>query len=322
MPAPSSHSPSRRTSALSLFLLLLGVAVVALQFCPLDEARHHPPHVETASTSQARASSLRIWTWNLNWLHHRDGAGLNKRDALDYAALARYVRQIDADVVVVQEVDGEEALRRIFDPGVYAFHVSSRDNVQRVAIVYKRSLEVVRHPDVVAVARVYSERLRYGVDLGVRDPVSGEELRILGVHLKSGCFRSPLEGPYLDGESEDACTKLRMQLPVLERWMKQRAEERSPFMLVGDFNRRFGHGESIWESWRWRMPELGLSSPTVKMRSQCWGGRYPEFIDHLVLDARAAKMMARRTTRQLLYEEQDAARHGYRLSDHCPVGFD
>ena len=274
------------------------------------------------STSPQASSSLRVWTWNLNWLHQQDDAGLNRRVAEDYEALSRYARRLDADVIVVQEVDGEEALRRIFDPGVYAFHVSSRDNVQRVAVVYRRTLEVVRYPDVVEVARVYSERLRYGVDLGVKDPVSGGELRILGVHLKSGCFRSPLGGPYLDGESEDACAKLKMQLPVLERWMKQRAEARSPFMIVGDFNRRLGAGESIWEDWRRRMPGLGLTSPTVKMQSRCWGGRYPEFIDHLVLDARAEKMMTRRTTRQLLYDEEDAARHGYRLSDHCPVGMD
>ena len=70
------------------------------------------------------------------------------------------------------------------------------------------------------------------------------------------------------------------------------------------------------------MPALGLTSPTVTMRSMCWGGRYPEFIDHIILDARAAKMMAHRPTRQLLYEEEDAARHGYKLSDHCPVGID
>ncbi len=273
---------------------------------------------EVEELSDASARKLSVVTWNLNWLHQHDGQGLTPRDADAYEALARYARELDADVVVLQEIDGEEAARRLFDPREYAFHISSRGHVQRVGIVYKRDLKVVRHADVVELARVHSERLRYGVDFSVYQ--GKRELRILGVHLKSGCFSSPLDGPYARGEREDACHKLRAQVPVLNRWMQARVEAHTPFMIAGDFNRRLRPGGDVWEMMRESVPGAGLAAPTMARTSACWGGRYPEFIDHLVVDRRAQNMLRAQGFFQMVYNEDDGERHGYKLSDHCPVG--
>jgi exonuclease III len=274
------------------------------------------PAEEMQGATQHRA--LSVVTWNMNWLHQQDKQGLTPRDGDDYGALARYARELDADVIVLQEIDGEEAARRIFDPEVYAYHISSRNHVQRVGIVYKRALRVERHPDVVELARVHSERLRYGVDFSVFH--GKRELRLLGVHLKSGCFSSPFKGPYTGGEREDACLKLEAQVPVITRWMKRRASERTPFMVVGDFNRRLRPGDAMWEAMIGEVPEAGLSAPMMRRSSQCWEGRYPEFIDHIVMDRRAAHDLRAQDVFQVIYAQEDAERHGYKLSDHCPVG--
>ena len=273
--------------------------------------------IEASPPSASRP--LSIVTWNMNWLHREDQRGVTPRDAEDYEALARYARDLDADVIILQEVDGEEAIHRLFDPSRYRYHVSSRGDVQRVAIVYRSGLHVTRHPDVVELARVHSERLRYGVDLSVFDE-RGEELRLLGVHLKSGCFSSPIDGPYAPDESERACRTLAAQLPVVARWMRRRVAERTPFVIAGDFNRRLHPDDEVWRRWHKGVPEAHLYSPTMWHRSRCWGGLYPELIDHLIWDRRAHLRFAHRPITQTIYDERDARRHGYRLSDHCPVG--
>lgn len=278
---------------------------------------------ESASSIQpsqdAMGTGLTVVSWNMNWLNQSDSAGLNPRTSEDYEALSRYASQLDADIIVVQEVDGQEAVQRVFDPHKYAYHMSSRGDVQRVGIIYKKELDVVRYPDLVLLARVSSERLRYGVDLGVKD-ASGRELRILGVHLKSGCFSSPLDGPYKEYERPDACQKLKKQVPVLTRWMESRQQERTPFMLIGDMNRRLNPEDEVWQSWKNAVGQAGLYAPTLTEHSRCWGGKYPQFIDHMILDRRALNWMRGRRFFQLMYSPEDEQRHGYKLSDHCPVG--
>jgi hypothetical protein len=59
------------------------------------------------------------------------------------------------------------------------------------------------------------------------------------VHLKSGCFDQAHSG--------SACSTLFEQVPVLETWIDQPAGEDVPFIVLGDFNRRFNlPGEPIW----------------------------------------------------------------------------
>ena len=230
---------------------------------------------------------LVIASWNMNWLHREDGRGPIARDERDYAALRRYARDLDADVIALQEVDGAEAIGRIFDPSVYRAHVSSRDNAQRVAIVYKHALRVTRHPDLVSLARVHSERLRYGVDLSIHR--HDRSVRILAVHLKSGCFSSPIEGAgagaIAPGDDARACRVLASQMPPLTRWMRQRVEDNEAFVIAGDMNRRLHRTEQMWRRLSGSAP--GLDAPTLSRRSWCWEGSYPQFIDHLLTDARA-----------------------------------
>lgn len=207
--------------------------------------------------------------------------------------------------------------RRVFDPARYDFHFSSRAHTQRVGFAYRKGLELERHPDLVQLARVHSERLRYGVDVTIRR--GDRSVRLLVVHLKSGCFSSPLDGPINDEDDAKACRKLAAQLPVLERWIHQRVEAREPFVILGDFNRRFLPQDDVWARLSGAHPGAGLGAPTRTERSRCWEGRYPDFIDHFVLDARARVGLEPDAFEQLLYTPEDRRRHGDRLSDHCPA---
>ena len=163
------------------------------------------------SSSPHPSGRLRIATWNIENLHAQDGGQVYpnssvKRYPIDYERIKCYTRLIDADIVAVQEIDGEEALRRVFDNDVYDFHMSSRNTSQDTGFAYKKGLTVTERPD-------YTALDVGGVRRGCRIDVThnGKTIRLMSVHLKSGCFSN--------NHSGSACNKLKQQVPKLEEWI-------------------------------------------------------------------------------------------------------
>lgn len=256
----------------------------------------------------AAQAPLRVATWNLEWLTERESpAGAPRSDA-DFAALARYADVLDADVVALQEVDGPAAAARVFSPERYAFYFEPGDNLQRTGFAVRRSLTVVDDPDYVAL-RNGNERLRAGAVITVS--VAGRPLRLMSVHLKSGCFARPL------ADDSDACQSLRPQIPLLEAWIDRAAASDTAFVVLGDFNRRLGTpGDEVWATLDDADPaDADLTAVTEGRVSACENGRYPDYIDHLVLDRQAAGWLVPGSFRQLVYDDGETAQ----LSDHCPI---
>jgi endonuclease/exonuclease/phosphatase family metal-dependent hydrolase len=253
-------------------------------------------------------TQIRIATWNIKWLNAEDNKGVVKRQTVDYERLQRYARQLDADVIALQEIDGPEAAARIFDPKEYAFHFPKKRQVQSVGFAIRRSLPFQARPDLSALAQ---RHLRPGADLSVK--VAGQELRLLSVHLKAGCVKGPLD------RSGKHCTKLRKQLPVLEAWIDARAREETAFVVLGDFNRRFHGDDPFWAAIDDAdPPNADLSAPTRQRNSQCWKGRSPRFIDHIVLDRVSRAWLQPDSFVQTAYSAEDHP-HEKTLSDHCPI---
>jgi endonuclease/exonuclease/phosphatase family metal-dependent hydrolase len=252
---------------------------------------------------------LKVATWNLEWLNAESGSGTVRRRDADYARLRKYAERLAADVIAVQEVDGEEALRRVFDDGIYDYHVASQSGVQRTGFAYRAGLRVERNPDYAALD---VGGVRVGTDLTVL--VNGRSLRLLSVHLKSGCFDEPLSTAGND------CTKLSAQLPLLEQWVDARAADEVAFMVLGDFNRRMRAGEAFYSELDDGEPRnADLTLVTDGRTSRCWGGEFAEFIDHIVVSRDAAPWLVAGTFTQQDYDAGDAAFKGV-LSDHCPLG--
>lgn len=262
-----------------------------------------------AAALPARAQApLRLATWNVEWLTERDSpAGAPRSDA-DYARLAAYADRLDADVVALQEVDGPAAAARVFDPARYAFYFEPGDNLQRTGFAVRRGIPVTDDPDYVAL-RTGNDRLRAGAVITV--DVAGRPLRLMSVHLKSGCFDRPL-----DHES-DACQKLRPQIPLLEAWIDAASASDTAFVVLGDWNRRLNTpGDAVWTALDDGEPaNADLAKVTEGRLSTCENGRYPDFIDHVVLDRRAAGWLVPDSFRQLVFDDGETAR----LSDHCPI---
>ncbi|MGV9009982.1 endonuclease/exonuclease/phosphatase family protein [Brevundimonas sp.] len=268
------------------------------------------------SSASMEQAPLRLAAWNIEHLAEANGTGCRPRTDADYQALRAYAEALDADVVAVQEVESRAAVERVFDPSRYTVVVEERvssgrggacrgrDGLsirdQRTGFAIRKGLAFERQPDLDALQLGNSD-LRSGVDVIVR-PVGRAPVRLLSVHLKSGCS---------SGDRNEACPVLMQQVPVLEDWIDRRAAEDSRFAVLGDFNRRLAQpGDTVWADWDDQDPaNADLSLAAGPTGARC-NPRYSDFIDHIVLDRRAAGD-------QVGFEEQTY--EGEALSDHCAI---
>lgn len=262
---------------------------------------------------------IKLATWNIAWLTlkpegHRDlPRNLYSRRPEDFALLRAYAQRLDADIVALQEIDGEDAAARLFDRADYVIHLTDERDTQRPGFAVRRSLRVIRHPDLAELDIRARARfsLRRGADITVESP-SGARLRLLSVHLDAGCREDPLQpNPTRD------CAGLAQQAGILARWIAARRREGVAFVVLGDFNRRIGSRDDFL-----RIVEDGtpLTRPTAGFSSPCWadarGGR--PMISHLLLGGAAEQWLVPRSLAVLTYAERDRDAR-VRLSDHCPV---
>ncbi len=260
--------------------------------------------------------ALTLASWNMEHLAEHNDSGCRPRSDADYAAMRDYVDTLAADVIAFQEVESRAAAERVFDPAIYTVEIEQRVgtnrggtcggragltiNAQRTGFAIRKDLSFERQPDFTDI-QLGNPDLRSGVDVIVR-PAGGTPVRLLSVHLKSGCSA---------GDSNDACPVLFQQVPVMEGWIDSRAAEGTRFAVLGDFNRRLGMpGDKIWEDWDDASPpNADLFRASGEQSAQC-NPRYRDFIDFIVLDRRA-------TADFVAFDEKtfDAGP----LSDHCAV---
>jgi exonuclease III len=271
----------------------------------------------TVAAAGTHAETIRIATWNIEHLRAQNGAGFVKRDTEDYEALARYAAELNADVIALQEVEGPDAAARVFNPDEYQFFFSHRNDVQNTGFAVRKSLTVTQNPDFEALS--LGDSVRRGTDITVQ--VGETQIRMLSVHLKSGCFQDGLfvdRGGNISG-SGNACGKLAQQVPVLEQWIDARAGEGVPFVVLGDWNRRFDSVGDVF------FPEIDDAEPanadlarvTEGRQSECLNGAFPLYIDHIVFDLQASKFALPTSFTQVEYTDEDM--DAFRLSDHCPI---
>jgi endonuclease/exonuclease/phosphatase family metal-dependent hydrolase len=304
----------------------LGAALLMLSLAQFAAIAHSAPH------------ELKLATWNLEWFMRpetlraltpacapadapRDGARRGvpcdvahemARSGEDIAAMRDYARRLDADVVSLQEVDGADAARMLFPD--YEFCFSGRAAVQNNGFAIRRGLAFTCGKDLTGLS--LNDDVRRGVELRLF-PGTPRELRLLSVHLKSGCARDALTA------SKPPCMELSRQLPALKGWIDSQASEHKPFAVLGDFNRdlrREPAGPSIWGQIDDRdPPEADLvNTADGQTFENCQPSQtFSGYIDYIILDRLMARGLVENSFGRELYRPKDAVRR--KLSDHCPV---
>jgi endonuclease/exonuclease/phosphatase family metal-dependent hydrolase len=255
------------------------------------------------------SAELKIATWNLNWLTTRSAGDpdlprdVTPRSDDDFGRLAQYAKELNADVVAIEEIDGFSAASKVFARDQYSIHMTRDHVVQRVGIVVRRGLRYDINPDITVLS---AHHLRSGADITLH--LGASDLRILAVHLKKGCREVPLPKA-----KSRVCEELRAQIPPLTDWITARRQEGTPFLILGDFNRWMDGNDTF-------LAELRQAAPLVRATeghsSPCWGGE--DFIDHILAGGPAASWMRADTFRVLIYRETERSWQD-RLSDHCPL---
>lgn len=263
---------------------------------------------------------IRLATWNIAWLTLKPGGhpdlprDLRARSAEDFALLRGYAARLAADVVALQEIDGEAAAARVFDPAQYLIHLTEEEDIQRPGFAVRRSFRVIRNPDLAELdIRAGARRsLRRGADITVETP-NGTRIRLLSVHLNAGCREEPLERG-----SPPECEGLARQAQIVARWVEARRREGIAFAVLGDFNRRMTERDEVLRIMEGGTP---LARPTAGFSSPCWadarGGR--PFVSHILAGGPARDWVVPNSMTVLVYAERDRS-YRERLSDHCPVG--
>jgi endonuclease/exonuclease/phosphatase family metal-dependent hydrolase len=283
--------------------------------------------------------TVKLATWNLEWFltpaafhglkgnctsgeeqHRRnprsipcDVAANLERSATDIGAMAAYARRLDADVIALQEVDGEGAARQLF--GNHNFCFTRGQEVQNTGFAIRRGLPYRCGADVPGLS--LGDELRRGATLTLY-PGSRHELLLLGVHLKSGCARGHL------ASHSTACERLARQAPALRSWVQEQSHAGRRFAVLGDFNRDLlaERGDGLWAQLvpDRSAPELFNTAAGEPFRNCFAGQTHTGYIDYILLGRSLAPSLVRGSFERLTYSAADAWHT--RLSDHCPVAIE
>lgn len=282
-----------------------------------------------AALPEPAGTTLRLATWNLQWLvspqtareslnacddGHRsalpcDVARSLRRDSGDRGRLRAYVRELDADVIAFQEVEDARTAAGLFRG--YRICITTAPGVQQLGFAVRAGLPH-RCEDPLPLGE--AGRARPAAVLRLF-PGSGSELALLAVHLKSGCATQPL--PDGDSRGGSACAILARQADALAAWVDTHWREGRRVALIGDFNRAGPDAQD--DFWR-RLDPLGAlrnASESVPFRNCFVGQPFRQYIDHILVDAVLARRLVPGSFAKHGYAEADVERH--RLSDHCPV---
>lgn len=298
------------------------------------------------------ATGLTLATWNVEWLmtpQTRDTLGATcvpqqprsdqralpctpgrplppTRNAADFDALARSAQALrqreGVDVVALQEVDGPEAARQVFRQGWQLDCFVRRAHPQKVGFAIRDGIPYRCNGDLQALD--VDGGTRAGADVTLW-PGTRQEVRLLAVHLKSGCFDGKLDRRF------EPCARLRQQAPVVEAWIDQRVREGVAFAVLGDFNRhldrdaRYPAGPdeaapfNLMQAWSDNDPPgaelLRATEGQPYLRCDA-DDHHSRYIDDILIDRKLAARNSNRRFARLSYE---AADQGRTLSDHCPV---
>jgi endonuclease/exonuclease/phosphatase family metal-dependent hydrolase len=329
---------------------LTSSAQLARTLCALSSALalHSAQAASFFGLGDTPPTGLTLATWNMEWLmtpaaHDelaarcvRQQPASNERalpctpgrtpppsrTQADVNALAHSAEQLQsalhADVVALQEVDGPEAARQVFRKGWKLDCFVQRAHPQKVGFAIREGLPYRCNGDLRALDVDGSTRA--GADITLY-PGTAQEVRLLAVHLKSGCFDGRMDRHFVP------CERLQQQAPIVEGWIDQRVREGVAFAVLGDFNRHpAGPDEAapvnLIQAWSDNNPPGAVllrateGAPSVPCDAD---DKHKLYIDDILIDQKLAARAKNRRFARLPYAPQD---HGRQLSDHCPLIWD
>lgn len=262
-----------------------------------------------ASNRPAPDGTVTVGTFNVEWLGDGSEDRMPRTDA-DYLRIADIVIKSGADVLGVQEVENDAALRKILRYcSEYDGMVLKGETAQNVGVIWRKSVKVDSVGPYEGLV-VQAGRSRPG--LIVRCSYEGFDWLMMVVHLKSTSrFDSTNQLRELAREIRS------QQASALRRWsdslLTTGAEK--DILIVGDMND---------VPTKKTMPTLTALTESTSMRfltkdMKSCGPRDRLAIDHVIASAQAASRLVAGSVRTEDFHAFLDAESAEKVSDHCPV---
>ncbi len=262
------------------------------------------------STSQGTDDArVVIGTFNMEWLGDGKQDRLPRTDQ-DYLMVADVIIKSGADVFAVQEVENDEALKKVlrYLDG-YAGMLSSGGGQQRVGVVYRSSISVKRVGDYTPLQLDRPERLRPGLLVECRK--GAFQWLMMSVHLKSSSKYDST--PALLEESREIRSKQAAIAKAFVDSVVSSGKERD-VIIAGDFNDYPGRRSNATLDALLDGKLVFLTNGLKSCANPKWN-----VIDHILASPQAAARFVSGTARVENHNEYLSAQDASKVSDHCPV---
>lgn len=263
----------------------------------------------SCASPQGLHDTVTVGTFNMEWLG--DGQGDNKsRNDGDYLKIADVILKTEADVLGIQEVENDQALRKVlrYMEGYDGF-VANGGSAQNVGVIFRKGMTVENKGLYMPLA-INPSRNRPGLVLACR---KGDfDWLMMVVHLKSTSRYDST-----NALREESRVVRAQQADVLRAWVDStlRSGKEADVLIVGDMNDFPA---------RRQQPTLTaltddsnvtfITSQLKSCKNQNWF-----VIDHVVASTSAMKRYIKGSERLENFRAFLDAADADIVSDHCPV---
>lgn len=260
------------------------------------------------SVTPRQADTVTVGTFNIAWLG--DGEkDREKRDDEDYARIAGVITQMNADIIGLQEIENEAALRKVMRYlDSYSCFVGSTARGQNVALLYKEGVEVQHIYEYMPVA-IQKGRNRPGLVAHCKK--GNFDWTMMVVHLKSTSRYDST-----DNMRQESRETRRLQCSAISQWVDSVVSTKEKdVIIVGDFN-----------DFPLRKKEPTLTTLLenrhitfiTKERKSCKDEKLYA-IDHIVASQTAQKRFLVSSDGMINFYASEKKEIAQKISDHCPV---
>lgn len=254
-------------------------------------------------------NTITIATFNTEWLG--DGSDDTKpRSASDYEKMARIISITEADIISLQEIENEAAMKKLCTYlKDYSYYVCETGGKQNPAYLFNNNLEV-RFVGDYSPVDVEVGRTRPGYVVFVRK--GNFDFALMNVHLKSTSRYDNTE------ELKQKSYLLRAQQSrVLSKWadsiLTQTKEK--DIVITGDFNDNPNRKTN--PTLMALAENTNLFFTTSELQS-CKNARW-DCIDHIVVSNSAKSRIIPNSLHQINFYDILKQKQAESISDHCPV---
>jgi endonuclease/exonuclease/phosphatase family metal-dependent hydrolase len=266
-----------------------------------------------SACQESPQTSITIGTFNMEWLGDNTADDRKPRTTQDLLLLASAIRDTEADILAVQEIENEQAIKKLlaYLPE-YRFVLGESGGKQHVGFLYKTNLEIQPLGEVMSIA-VEPNRTRAG--LLVQYQSGARKWLLLAVHLKSTSRADS------STELRERSRELRsLQSAQIRAWSDsiQTRDSLMHVVILGDFN-----DSPIKKNIQKKttLDTLKNAPHLVFLTSQMHSCTYEALptIDHILCSTQAMKRFVwgslHTVNTHVMLTEPDAKR----ISDHCAV---